>query len=90
MGKKLCLCTDCRVLTHEVDGQDVSGQMLAYREWKKHAAKDILHEAEEEHLLYSALVVAATPSRENTLASRPRDLDVVEVRVALFTRHVSR
>ena len=79
MSKKklrVCLCSQCKAFTHlDSNGNSQQGSLIELRAWKQHQANDELKADEEDHLLYTALVVSVAHERgEVALPSRPRDL----------------
>lgn len=74
--KRLCLCSKCKILSHKEGTVDKPGQLVDLRKWKEHAANDELRAAEEDHLLYTALVTATAALKEEPQPGQAQDIEV--------------
>lgn len=77
--KKVCLCSQCRELTHLVNGVEYPGVELDARMWKVHATNDILRQSQADYELNTVLLAqeqfGQEPlNRHESLPTRPRDL----------------
>lgn len=77
--QRLCLCSKCKILTYKERNADKPGQLIDYRKWNQHAADDELRVAEEDHLLYTALVTAIAPLRDKPSSEPSEDAVVCTV-----------
>ncbi|KAI0363073.1 hypothetical protein BV20DRAFT_1058364 [Pilatotrama ljubarskyi] len=62
--QRLCLCSVCKVLTHDDHGTKKPGCMLELRKWNQHKATDELNAYREDHLAYSASVTSLQSGNE--------------------------